>query len=73
MSENISDNLWCTLKFDHVPTIASEINVNKQGISLAVRSEDGGNQLAKLVPGPMKIVRYFCDIPDLHVSVPGET
>ena len=29
--------------------------------------------MTKLVPGPMKIVRYFGGIPDLHVSVPGET
>ncbi|KAI0243368.1 hypothetical protein LSAT2_012858 [Lamellibrachia satsuma] len=33
VSEKISDNLACTLKFDHVSTIASEINVKQQGFS----------------------------------------
>ena len=31
VSEKISDNLACTLKFDHVSTIASAINVKPQG------------------------------------------
>ena len=71
VSEKISDNLACTLKFYHVSTIASEINVNQQGFSLAVRPGDGGNPLSMSVPGLMQRVRYFCDIPDLHV--PDET
>ena len=73
MSEKISDNLACTLKFDHVSTIASEINVKQQGFSLAVRPGDGENPFSMSVPDPMQIVRYLCDIPDLHVSVPNET
>ena len=73
MSEKISDNLVCTLKFEHVSTIASKINVKPQGFSLAVRPGDRGNPLSMSVPGPMQIVRYFCDIPDLHISVPDET
>ena len=73
VSEKISDNLVCTLKFDRVSTIASEINVKQQGFSLAVRPGDGGNLLSTSVPGLMQIVRYLCDISDLHVSVPDET
>ena len=37
VSEKISDNLVCMLKFDHVSTIASDINVKQQVFSLAVR------------------------------------
>ena len=73
VSEKISDNLVCTLKFDRVSTVASEISVKQQGFSLAVRPGDGGNPLSMSVQGLMQIVRYFCDIPDLHVSVPDET
>ena len=73
VSEKISDNLVCTLKFDRVSTIASQVNVKQQAFSLAVRPGDGGNPLSTPVPGIMQIIRYLCDIPDLHVSVPDET
>ena len=46
VSEKISENLVCTLKFEHVSTIASEINVKQQGFSLAVLPGDGGNPLS---------------------------
>ena len=72
VSEKISDNLACTLKLYNVSTIASEINVKQQGFSLAVRPGDGENPLSMSVQGPMQIVRYLCDIPDLHVSIPNE-
>ena len=54
VSEKVSYNVLCMLKCYHVPTIASEINVNQQGFSLTVRSGDGRNPLSMLDPGPMQ-------------------
>ena len=72
VSEKISDNLVCTLKFDHVSTIASAINVKQQGFSLAVRPGDGGNPLSMYGPG-MEGTRCPCTArgwrePAVHVG-----
>ena len=59
VSEKISENLVCTLKFEHVSTIASEINVKQQGFSLAVLPGDGGNPLSMYGLG-MEGTSYPC-------------
>ena len=72
VSEKISDNLVCTLKFDHVSTIASEINVKQQAFSFAVRPGHGWNPLSMYGPG-MEGTRCPCTArgwrePAVHVG-----
>ena len=46
VSMKTTDNLLCSSKFDHVPTIAPEVNVNQQVFSLTIRPGDGRNPLS---------------------------